>query len=824
MPSRNVTFVFTYLRVFTITCCLAVAKIAPVLAQPGSIDSLKALLQTQSHDSVRIDRLYALSIKLRTSAIKEAFAYASEAYQLSLDIQDTARIVKSAISVGIASNLMGNYKTVEELATKIEPLAEALNDEQSLGNVYLLRGRVAETEADYEKSINYFRKAIQHFEKSNHAGKDNGILDAWSRIAIAYRNIRSFKESIEAFKVALSIPTTETILARLKLNMANTYIESGDVKTFLQLNTEALEVFERVGNKQSSAVIYVNLGEAYALEKDYKQAMRFLRLAKKLFVEQGVKRGHSIAIKNIGDVYKELKQYDSAAIYYQQTLQLKKEINDQQGLAETQLAIGELWEAKGNNKKAMEYITTAVEAGKKLNSFKFQTAAGLTYGKLLAKMGNVEQAKKELETAYEIAKEKDLIREQQDISTFLSELLLQENNKDDAIKYLKAALAAKDSIAAKNRQDEIVRLEVDFKDRLAEQERRALIQENELKEAELQAQKLRQQNWIVSTGLVSFIAIITALFLFDRNRKNIKLKDLNDEISNQYEEIQRKNEEIQTQNEEIVTQNEQLRLHNETIHEQNEQLKAFRKIQQQIISKQDSDLKKASNQLVHRNGQLVEFSRITSHNIRGPLARMMGLANILRLNTIAANERELLHDKMSESAEELDRIVRQLNQVLDFSGDNVIAYSTVNLIELLHTVNSTLVDLYPRITWTLNTDDIVRRDIVADEQVLKSIFYFILDNSIRFRANRPLVIAVSSRLENNSVKIEIFDNGRGFDSEKFKERIFGLHERFQNDVRGEGMGLYLTKIQVEILGGSISINSEVDKGCQVNLSFPQTNE
>jgi len=641
-----------------------------------------------------------------------------------------------------------------------------------------------------------------------------------SRIAIAYRNVRSFDESIEAFKAALTFSKSETLQARVKLNMANTYFEAGDIKTFLKLNTEALEVFERVGNKQSSAVIYGNLGEAYAMEKDYKQAMRFFRLADKMFREIGVKRGYSVSTKNMGDVFKELGQFDSAEFYYKRALQIKEEIKDNLGLAETQLALGELWDARGDSKQAMAYIMKAVEASKKLNAFRVETNARFSYGKLLAKDNEKEKAIAELKAAYALAKEKELITEQRDISTFLSEFLIAENKKDDAIKYLQAALAAKDSIAAKNREDEMVRLEVAFKDKLAEQEKKALIQENELKEAELKAQKLRQQNWIISTGLVSVLAIITGLFLFDRSRKNVKLKELNEEISEQYEEIQKKNEEIQTQNEEIVTQNEQLRLHNETIHEQNEQLKAFRKIQQQIISQQDTDLKKARDQLVHRNEQLIEFSRITSHNIRGPLARIMGLSNILSHADMKGEERDMIHEKIRDSGEELDRIVRQVNQVLDLSKENAIAYKTVDLKTLLKTVNEDLRDLYPRIKWVMNTEGLEQHEMEADEHVLKSIFYFTLDNSIRFRSVRPLEISISSRREDNTVFVSIQDNGKGFDSEKYKDKIFGLHERFQNDIRTDGMGLYLTKIQVDILRGQIAIASEIDKGCRVDLTFP----
>jgi len=159
----------SYLRLFTVSIWLGVFSSTTGFSQSSSIDSLKALLQTKSTDSLRIDRLNALGIRLRSTALKEALAYANEAYQLSLDKRDTVRLVQSAISMGIAYSLQGDHSAVDDLMNKTEPLALRINDQQNLGNVYLLRGRVSEVTAKYNEAIAHFRKAITHFEQSKHA-------------------------------------------------------------------------------------------------------------------------------------------------------------------------------------------------------------------------------------------------------------------------------------------------------------------------------------------------------------------------------------------------------------------------------------------------------------------------------------------------------------------------------------------------------------------------------------------------------------------------------------------------------------------------------
>ena len=63
------------------------------------------------------------------------------------------------------------------------------------------------------------------------------------------------------------------------------------------------------------------------------------------------------------------------------------------------------------------------------------------------------------------------------------------------------------------------------------------------------------------------------------------------------------------------------------------------------------------------------------------------------------------------------------------------------------------------------------------------------------------------------------DNGIGIDLARNKDKVFGLYQRFHNYPDSKGLGLYLVKSQVESMGGSISLESKVDKGTTFTLSF-----
>jgi signal transduction histidine kinase len=66
------------------------------------------------------------------------------------------------------------------------------------------------------------------------------------------------------------------------------------------------------------------------------------------------------------------------------------------------------------------------------------------------------------------------------------------------------------------------------------------------------------------------------------------------------------------------------------------------------------------------------------------------------------------------------------------------------------------------------------------------------------------------------------DNGMGIDLVKKLEQVFGLYKRFHHHVEGKGMGLFLVKTQVELLGGKISIESEVNAGTKFTITIKET--
>ena len=110
----------------------------------------------------------------------------------------------------------------------------------------------------------------------------------------------------------------------------------------------------------------------------------------------------------------------------------------------------------------------------------------------------------------------------------------------------------------------------------------------------------------------------------------------------------------------------------------------------------------------------------------------------------------------------------------------------------------------------------------VNKSYLESIFLNLLTNALKYRdTTRQLKLNVTTKVADKKLIITFKDNGIGIDLEKNKNKIFGLYQCFHNHPDSKGFGLYLVKSQVESMGGSISVQSNVGVGTTFTIIFEQ---
>jgi signal transduction histidine kinase len=148
-------------------------------------------------------------------------------------------------------------------------------------------------------------------------------------------------------------------------------------------------------------------------------------------------------------------------------------------------------------------------------------------------------------------------------------------------------------------------------------------------------------------------------------------------------------------------------------------------------------------------------------------------------------------------------------------------YSEIDLNRLLEKVKSILANEIRETAATIESK-LEAKTIYSLGPYIESIFLNLLSNSIKYRhTDRALRIAVRSSKQNGSVLLTFEDNGLGIDMEKNGRNVFNLYKRFHFHVEGKGIGLFLVKTQVDALGGTINVNSQIDRGTTFEISIKQ---
>jgi PAS domain S-box-containing protein len=235
---------------------------------------------------------------------------------------------------------------------------------------------------------------------------------------------------------------------------------------------------------------------------------------------------------------------------------------------------------------------------------------------------------------------------------------------------------------------------------------------------------------------------------------------------------------------------------------------------------QEKEKEHLIRELTQNNKDLKHFSYITSHNLRAPLSNLTGLLNLIEDIPIEDIELKEILQGFNKSTHLLNETINDLSKVMIIKDNTSIQKEAVLIQEVLDNVLSQLtfqIEIHkPILKITLEEVSI----LMINKSYLESILLNLLTNSLKYKSdNKILKITITTNQVGNYANLIFKDNGIGIDLERNHDKVFGLYQRFHNYPDSKGLGLYLVKSQVEAMGGSINIKSEVNKGTTFNLKF-----
>ena len=226
--------------------------------------------------------------------------------------------------------------------------------------------------------------------------------------------------------------------------------------------------------------------------------------------------------------------------------------------------------------------------------------------------------------------------------------------------------------------------------------------------------------------------------------------------------------------------------------------------------------------LLQRNKALEQFTYIISHNLRAPLANIIGLTGLAESMEIKNDEVSAIINNVGRSANKLDEVISDLNQVLQVNKALNESIELILLPQLIENIELSIKHLIEQDHVSIICNFEECREMHSLKSFIHSIFYNLIQNSIKYRKpDISPVINISTKVHDGKMNIVYKDNGRGIDTSKYANELFGLYKRFDTSVEGKGMGLFMVKMQVESLGGKITLTSELTKGTEFLLEFPQ---
>jgi signal transduction histidine kinase len=259
---------------------------------------------------------------------------------------------------------------------------------------------------------------------------------------------------------------------------------------------------------------------------------------------------------------------------------------------------------------------------------------------------------------------------------------------------------------------------------------------------------------------------------------------------------------------------------------------SFKKTKTKVmITELRKEKKKATilNSLSEKIQQLKDINHIMAHNLRGAAGNIKMVAEILMERKIT----ELNADTDPTSLFPLDEAIRYIHESSTslLNTLNILMEATdIDLIEDQKRDVCDLEALIGRITCQLG-GIIARKQAVIELDLgvthieyplsyLESMMYNFINNALKYsRDDLPVKIRVATYNFDGKIILAVKDNGIGIDLETYGDKIFQLNQVFHTGYDSKGVGLYLTKMQVESLGGVISVKSKVNEGSEFFVVF-----
>ena len=554
------------------------------------------------------------------------------------------------------------------------------------------------------------------------------------------------------------------------------YENKGNFEDALVVCQESLALFNANNKLFESTKVLTLIGAVYIYLENFDMAINHFKKALEIRYKLGDQIQIANALTNLGNVSGITGKLDEAMEYYGKALKIREEFHDLKGLSQLYNNIANIHFAKGEMSKVLPYRLKALQMDRESGD-KWQIALK-TYN-----LAEYYLVNKEPQKAYPYIIESKKLAESlenygliNDNIQFLSSYYELLNDNKKALEYQKLYAKSTKETFSKELSEQVSEMEVKYETEKKERETQEIMH---------QLDRVHSQRLILlCIVIIGFLIIVFIISLFYKKKKNNQF--LETEVLKRTNELRIKNSELERNGIELM----------------NAKVKA-----------EESDRLKSA------------FLTNMSHEIRTPMNSILGFTNLLIDPNLSESDKELFADNIQSGSDRL------LNTI-----DNIIEASRIEASQLKSSnsnfcINKLIEEIYNR----FNSDNTNTRiefsfsnglpkaesSIFSDKSKISVILTNLIKNAFKF--TKEGAINFGYRKKDNFLEFYVVDTGVGVPIER-QDAIFNLFVQSdiedRNAYQGSGLGLFIAKSYVELLGGRIWIKSNLETGSSFYFTIP----
>jgi signal transduction histidine kinase/Tfp pilus assembly protein PilF len=683
-------------------------------------------------------------------------------------------------SLGLAQDFSRTDSLKKELATAKD--TSRFNLLQELFKSY--------NQTDFNVSLQYAQEAYQLAES---LGDSSKIVEGGRMMAYSLMDLGRNDESIDILNKVLGIarrnqvryPELKPKIKFLLNNAAISYMYRGNYDSSLSYHFKSLEIRENEGDKKSIGTALNNIGLVFFKLENFEQALYYYLRSLDLKNELNDITDVDKILINVGLCYTQLDKSEEAIVSFNKALSRCGSGCSETVKKEIYFGLGSAYFNLGNYDKSTENLQKSLEISKKQNDKQYWIGNLIWLSKIETQKRNYKAGLEYLNEAKQFEKESEFA---ESLINFYGELAKVYNNLADfenASLYQGKYIKLKDSIISSKLIKNLATIQNAYEQRkniktISEKDRILQLQ-NELIR--------RQQIQYIFIVIVTILATGLALVLIWSNRR----QKIHNAALNDAKRV-------------ITDQNERLLKTNEYLDQQ--------------VAEKTQDLFMTNESLIQVNSELDNFIYRTSHDIRGPLVTLKGVCNVALLD---------VRDEVAlDYLRKLDATAGKLNVILT----RLLIVNKINLWE----IEASLINCADLIAMIIETERVngipdnmlieyeIDRDIrlFSDQFLLMLVIENLIDNAVKFYNDSPRVIPfvkIIVHQEGAKIRMIVIDNGIGVNSTD-KDHIFHLFTRASDRSETGGIGLYLSKMAANKLGGEVILANTSPSGSEFHLILP----